>query len=150
MKAYRIVSRDDSQAAAEYLTENGQILLTMVGLIEGSRMAIDVLGRACIEALLQLSASGVAGEEQRGRATRLRTRKSPRPNGPTHWRSCPQNVEDFGKSMKPNKLGRQWRCFLFTPREGAIRHYMIFWRLRRKLTMNDKGGDFKGSMQHFT
>ena len=72
MKAYRIVSRDDSQSLAEYLTENGQILLPMVELIEGSRMAIDelidVLGRASIEAVLQLSAQGVAGEKQRGRA----------------------------------------------------------------------------------
>ena len=72
MTAYRIVSRDDSQSLAEYLTENGQILLPMVELIEGSRMAIDelidVLGRASIEAVLQLSAQGVAGEKQRGRA----------------------------------------------------------------------------------
>ena len=72
MKAYRIVSRDDSQSLAEYLTENGQILLPMVELIEGSRMAIDelidVLGRASIESVLQLSAQGVAGEKQRGRA----------------------------------------------------------------------------------
>ena len=72
MKAYRIVNRDDSQSLAEYLTENGQILLPTVELIEGSRMAIDelidVLGRASIEAVLQLSAQGVAGEKQRVRA----------------------------------------------------------------------------------
>ena len=41
-------------------------------LIEGLRMAIDelidVLGRASIEAVLQLSARGVAGEKHRGRA----------------------------------------------------------------------------------
>ena len=49
MKAYRIVSRDDSQSFAEYLTENGQIQLPMVELI-------DVLRRANIEAVLQLSA----------------------------------------------------------------------------------------------
>ena len=35
MKAYRIVNRDDSQSLAEYLTDNGQILLPMVELIEG-------------------------------------------------------------------------------------------------------------------
>lgn len=71
MEAYRIVSRSDSRSLAEYLTENGQILLPMVELIEGSRMAIDelidVLGRASIEAVLELSARGVAGEKQRGR-----------------------------------------------------------------------------------
>ena len=71
MKAYRIVNREDSRSLAEYLTENGQVLLPMVELIEGSRMAIDelidVLGRASIEAVLRLSAQGVAGEKQRGR-----------------------------------------------------------------------------------
>ena len=71
MKAYRIVNREDSRSLAEYLTENGQLLLPMVELIEASRMAIeeliDVLGRASIEAVLGLSARGVAGEKQRGR-----------------------------------------------------------------------------------
>ncbi len=71
MKAYRIVNREDSRSLAEYLTENGQLLLPMVELIEASRMAIDelidVLGRASIEAVLQLSARGVAGEKQQGR-----------------------------------------------------------------------------------
>lgn len=71
MKAYRTVNREDSRSIAEYLTENGQILLPMVELIEGSRMAIDemidVLGRASIEAVLQLSARGVAGEKRKGR-----------------------------------------------------------------------------------
>ena len=42
----------------------------MVELMEGSRMAIDelidVLGRASIEAVLGLSARGVAGEKQQG------------------------------------------------------------------------------------
>ena len=54
MKAYRIMNREDSRSLAEYLTENGQLLLPMVELIEGSRMAIDELidvsGRASIEA----------------------------------------------------------------------------------------------------
>ena len=62
MKAYRTVNRGDSRSLAEYLTENGQLLLPMVELIEASRMAIDelidVLGRASIEAVLQLSARG--------------------------------------------------------------------------------------------
>ena len=40
MRAYRIVKRSDSQLLREYLTENGQILLPIVDLIEGSRMAI--------------------------------------------------------------------------------------------------------------
>ncbi len=43
MEAYRIVNRGDSRSLAEYLTEDEQILLPMVELIEGSRMAIDEL-----------------------------------------------------------------------------------------------------------
>ena len=70
-KSYRIVTHNDSQGLAEYLTRNGQFLLPMVELIEASRMAIDelieVLGRASIEAVWQLSAQSVAGEKQQGR-----------------------------------------------------------------------------------
>jgi transposase-like protein len=57
---------------AEFLTRNGQLLLPMVELIQQSRMAvdelIDVLGRASIEAVLQLSARQVAGAPQQGKA----------------------------------------------------------------------------------
>ena len=75
MKAYRIVSRDDSQSLAEYVTENGQILLPMVELIEGSRMAIDEL----IDVPCQYrSCAGVVGarsrrEQAAGPAGRERT-----------------------------------------------------------------------------
>jgi len=69
--SYQIVDRKDSQAFAGYLAKNGQLLLPLVELIESSRMAvdelIDVLGRASIEAVLQLSAAGVAGEKHQGR-----------------------------------------------------------------------------------
>ena len=91
MKAYRIVSRDDSQSLAEYLTENGQILLPMVELIEGSRMAIDEPDRravASIEAVLELSARGVAGNKQQGRqagSVRLSDRKLLRHVLPLGW-----------------------------------------------------------------
>src|SRR5439155_4072965 len=51
---------------------NGQALLPMMELIEQSRMAIDelidVMGRASIEAVLQLSAVQVAGAPQQGKA----------------------------------------------------------------------------------
>jgi transposase-like protein len=69
--SYQIVDRKDSQGFARYLAKNGQLLLPLVELIEASRMAvdelIDVLGRASIEAVLQLSAAGVAGERHQGR-----------------------------------------------------------------------------------
>ena len=59
MKAYRIVDRSKSQLLRDFLVKNGQVLLPMFKLVEGSRMAIDelvdVLGPASIEAVLQLS-----------------------------------------------------------------------------------------------
>jgi putative transposase len=56
---------------AEFLVRNGQALLPMMELIEQSRMAIDelidVMGRASLEAVLQLSAVQVAGAPQQGK-----------------------------------------------------------------------------------
>lgn len=57
---------------AELLVRNGQALLPMLDLIEQSRMAIDelidVMGRASVEAVLELSAQQVAGPQQQGKA----------------------------------------------------------------------------------
>ena len=57
---------------AEFLVRNGQALLPMLELIEQSRLAIDelidVMGRASVEAVLELSAREVAGAPQRGKA----------------------------------------------------------------------------------
>jgi transposase-like protein len=56
----------------EFLVHNRQALLPMLELIEQSRMAvdelIDVMGRASIEAVLELSARQVAGAPQQGKA----------------------------------------------------------------------------------
>jgi putative transposase len=56
----------------EFLVRNGQALLPMMELIEHSRMAIDelidVMGRASIEAVLELSAAQIAGPSQQGKA----------------------------------------------------------------------------------
>lgn len=69
--SYQIVDIKDSRGYAKYLAPNGQLLFPLVELIEASRLAmderIDVLGRASIEAVLQLSAAGVAGEKHKGR-----------------------------------------------------------------------------------
>ena len=55
----------------EFLVRNGQALLPMMELIEHSRMAIDelidVMGRASIEAVLELSAAQIAGPPQQGK-----------------------------------------------------------------------------------
>ena len=69
--SYQIVDVKDSRGYAKYLAQNGQLLLALVELLEASRLAvdelIDILGRASIEAVLQLSAAGVAGEKHQGR-----------------------------------------------------------------------------------
>jgi putative transposase len=70
-ESYRILGHNDSKKLAAYLAKDHQIIMPMVELIEASRLAvdelIDVLGRASIEAVLQLSAINVAGEKHRGR-----------------------------------------------------------------------------------
>ncbi len=71
-ESYSILTTKDTRELSSYLAQHGQILLPMVGLIEASRMAIDelidVLGRASIEAVLELSARQLAGDKQRGRS----------------------------------------------------------------------------------
>jgi hypothetical protein len=65
LAAYQISERKDSQALAQFLQKEGQLLLPMVGLIEQARLAvdelIDVTDRAALEAVLHLFAEGVAG-----------------------------------------------------------------------------------------
>lgn len=50
----------DSQQIAAFLSKEGQLLLSMVNLVEQAQCAvdevIDVMGRATIEAILQMSA----------------------------------------------------------------------------------------------
>jgi len=56
---------------AEFLVRNGQALLPMLELIQESCLAIDelidVMGRASVEAVLELSARQVAGPPQQGK-----------------------------------------------------------------------------------
>jgi len=70
-KPYHIVGKESSEELGRYLAKNGQVPLPMVELIEQSKMAvdelIDVLGRAQIEAVLRLSAEGVAGPPHPGK-----------------------------------------------------------------------------------
>ena len=65
-------TRVGERKLAEFLVRNGQALLPMMDLIEQSRMAIDelidVMGRASVEAVLELSARQVAGDPQQGKA----------------------------------------------------------------------------------
>jgi len=70
-KPYHTIRKNDTQAWAHFLSQNGQVLLPMVELIEQSQLAvdelIDVLGRASIEAVLRLSAEGIAGPPHPGK-----------------------------------------------------------------------------------
>jgi putative transposase len=68
---YQIVSKEGSQELADFLVKNGQALLPMVELIEQAEEAVDDLvdqvGRAMIEAVLRLSAQGIAGPPHPGK-----------------------------------------------------------------------------------
>jgi putative transposase len=72
MKRYEVANRKDSRALASFLrAEGGQLLMPMVELVERAELAIDevieVMGRATIEAVLEMSAEAVAGPKQAGR-----------------------------------------------------------------------------------
>ena len=73
-KTYHIVGKQgkyNEKELRKHFCRNGQFLLPMVSLIEQSQIAVnevvDVLGRATIEAVLNLSAEEVAGPRQPGR-----------------------------------------------------------------------------------
>lgn len=72
MEAYTVINREDKREWSEFLAKEGQFLLPMVGLIEQAELAvdelIDVLGKAAIEAVLELSARQIAGEKHPGKA----------------------------------------------------------------------------------
>jgi putative transposase len=74
---YQIVSTNsnhrlpDAKELAGLLAKDGQMLLPMLDLIEQAQCAIDdlvdVMGRATIEAVLQMSAAQIAGPKQQGK-----------------------------------------------------------------------------------
>src|SRR5437660_12875186 len=72
MSSYRVADRKDSRALAEFLSQEGQVLLPMVQLIEQSERAVDELidltGRATVEAVLRMSAQEVAGPKHPGKS----------------------------------------------------------------------------------
>jgi len=70
-KEYQITGKNGSRELAKFLAANGQVILPMVELIEECKIAVDdlleVLGRSTLEAVLSISAAGVAGESHRGK-----------------------------------------------------------------------------------
>ncbi len=71
-KTYEVADGTDRRAIADFLKQEGQFLLPMVELVDRAELAIDevieVMGRATIEAVLDMSAEAVAGPKQAGRA----------------------------------------------------------------------------------
>ena len=73
-KPYKIVSgasTPNRRELANWLAKDGQLLIPLVELLEKGERAIDevidVMGRATIEAVLQMSAAQVAGPKEQGR-----------------------------------------------------------------------------------
>lgn len=68
---YQIIDKNDNKKLAQFLCQEGQLLLPMVELITQAEMAvdelIDVVGRATIEAVMTLSAQEVAGPKHPGK-----------------------------------------------------------------------------------
>lgn len=68
--SYQIVDQNQTRQLARFFAENGQAILPMVELVEQSRMAVDdllsVLGRATLEAILEISAANLAGPAHQG------------------------------------------------------------------------------------
>ena len=71
-RRYEVADRTDKRAITEFMKREGQFLLPMVELVEQAELAIDevieVMGRATIETVLELSAQAVAGPKQAGKA----------------------------------------------------------------------------------
>ena len=76
-KSYQIVPPPgssptlDPKRVAELLAQDGQLILPLLDLLENAQCAlddlIDVMGRATIEAVLQMSAETIAGPKQQGK-----------------------------------------------------------------------------------
>lgn len=68
-----VIGAGDRKALTEFLAKGGQWLLPLVDLLERSACAIDdvidVVGRATVEAVLQLSAEQLAGPKVQGQTT---------------------------------------------------------------------------------
>jgi transposase-like protein len=68
---YHILGKDHTEELSEYLSRDGQLLLPLVELLETAEIAvdelIDIAGRSTIEAVLKISAQGVAGAKHQGK-----------------------------------------------------------------------------------
>ena len=71
MESYQVVTASDKRELTQFLVREGQFLLPMIKLIEEAQtqitQIIDVTGRACIEAILELSAIELVGQKTPGK-----------------------------------------------------------------------------------
>lgn len=71
MAQYQVVTAADKRQLSDFLIREGQFLIPIVKLIEQSELAIeqviDVTGRACVQAVLEMSAQEVAGGKSPGK-----------------------------------------------------------------------------------
>jgi len=69
---YQVADKTDTRKIAEFLSQEGQLLLPFLALICNAEQAVDevikVIGKAAVEAILLLSAQQVAGPKQPGKA----------------------------------------------------------------------------------
>jgi transposase-like protein len=84
-RSYQIIGKKDTKKLAQFLHQEGQLLLPMLELITQAELAVDELidltGRAAIEAVLTLSAQEVAGPKHQGKA-----------GGPLGWHGSQSGV----------------------------------------------------------
>ena len=106
----------------EFLVRNGQALLPMLELIEQSRMAIDelidVVGRASIEAVLELSAMQVAGPPQQPSPQRPRRRQG----GAGAGLGGLATGHGHGRAQARDSVERRFHAALSTGDPGDGRH----------------------------
>lgn len=90
MAEYQVVTAADKRQLSDFLVREGQFLLPMVKLIEQSELAIeqviDVTGRACVEAVLEMSAKEVAGDKSPGK-----------PSGSVRWHGSQEGLAHLGE-----------------------------------------------------
>jgi transposase-like protein len=90
MAEYQVVTAADKRQLSDFLIREGQFLLPMVKLIEQSELAIeqviDVMGRASIEAVLEMSAIQVAGSKSPGKTS-----------GEVRWHGSQEGLAHLGE-----------------------------------------------------
>lgn len=97
MESYQVVTPADRRELTQFLVRQGQYLLPMVKLIEEAQtqitQVIDVTGRACIEAILELSAIELVGEKTPGK-----------PSGEVRWHGRQDGIVHLGdRKLKVSK-----------------------------------------------